>query len=400
MKLLRTRGVISLRSAIVSGALVAALVVSMLVAATPTTASTTPGEFAAITTGCQGLGRIPSSLSPFVYVTLYNLPLGVSPTISGTISVGSITAPLTFLAGPTSPTVPPDAYVFGSGAYPGQRGQPVSISLTWSDEMGGSGSVGPQIVGLPTCEVMSRTAAAMAANQSGTGYWVVTGDGHVAGFGRALDYGDMGYIRLNAPIVGLAPTTDGEGYWLLGADGGIFSFGTAHFYGSTGSLRLNAPVVAMAATPDSGGYWFVASDGGVFAYGDAPFFGSMGGTHLNSPIVGMAVDQATGGYWLVASDGGIFAFNAPFHGSAGSLVLNSPIVGIQASPDGSGYRLGAIDGGVFSYNLPFAGSYAGQDSHPIVGIAGQGSTGYWLLDSCAGVYSFGSATFHGSGIVC
>jgi hypothetical protein len=112
------------------------------------------------------------------------------------------------------------------------------------------------------------------------------------------------------------------------------------------------------------------------------------------------VNQATGGYWLVASDGGIFAFDAPFQGSAGSLVLNSPIIGMEAAPDGSANRLGARDGGVFSHNLPLAGGYAGQDSHPTISVAGQGDTGYWLLDSCGGVYSFGSAPFHGSGSVC
>jgi len=32
----------------------------------------------------------------------------------------------------------------------------------------------------------------------------------------------------------------------VGADGGIFSFGDAHYFGSTGDLRLNKPVVGMA----------------------------------------------------------------------------------------------------------------------------------------------------------
>ncbi len=288
--------------------------------------------------------------------------------------------------------------------------------MTWTDGVNGSGSFGPQIVGIPSCEASAQTstnqAVAIAANQPGTGYWIVTPDGGVMASGdsgsvaglasnyQALNYGGLSGVPLNAPIVSLAPTADGNGYWLLGRDGGVFSFGDAHFYGSTGSLRLNAPVVAMAATPDGGGYWFVASDGGVFAYGDAQFYGSMGGQHLNAPIVGMAVDQATGGYWLVASDGGIFSFNAPFPGSAGSLVLHSPIIGMQASPNGSGYRLAASDGGIFSYDLPFAGSYAGKGPHPMVGITGQGSTGYWLLDSCGGVYTFGTAQFYGVAIVC
>ena len=39
-------------------------------------------------------------------------------------------------------------------------------------------------------------------------------------------------------------------------------------------------------------------------------------------------------------------------------------------------------------------------THPMVGIAGQGSTGYWLLDSCGGVYTFGTAQFYGRTNVC
>src|SRR5580704_5868118 len=383
-------------SAFVCVALLIGTVVPIVASGEPVAATTTPGEFAAITTNCFGIARTAGSLAPLIHASLYNLPSGASPTVSATITTGTTTSPLTLLISPFSPSPPPGAYYWASAmTFPALRGQLVSISLTWSDGVGGSGALGPQVVGLPTCTPVSRRAAAMAANQGGTGYWTVTQDGIVHGFGQGLSYGDMGYLPLNAPMVGLAPTMDGEGYWLLGADGGVFSFGTARFYGSTGNLRLNAPVVAMATTPDGGGYWFVASDGGVSSYGDAHFYGSMGGQHLNAPIVGMAVDQVTGGYWLVASDGGIFSFNAPFRGSAGSLTLHSPIVGMEAASDASGYRLAAGDGGVFAYNLPFAGAYVGLDTMPIVGIAGQGDTGYWLADACGGVAAFGSAQTYG-----
>ena len=103
----------------------------------------------------------------------------------------------------------------------------------------------------------------------------------------------------------------------MGSDGGVFSFGDANFYGSTGSLRLNKPIVGIAPTPNGRGYWMVASDGGIFSFGNAQFFGSMGGKTLNQPIVGVAADPSTGGYWEVASDGGVFSYNAPFFGSTG-----------------------------------------------------------------------------------
>ena len=354
-------------------------------------AASAPPEIAGITTACIG---VPGELgTPYLEVTLYNLPSNASPTASGTISTGNVTTPLSFL---------PDfgAYVLTATQGLSRGSQPVTVSIKWSDGVGGTGSVGPQIVGVSTCVATSRRASAIASDATGTRYWEVTSDGSVSGFPGKLDYGDMSYIPLNAPIVGIASTVDGDGYWLVGADGGVFSFGTAHFFGSTGSLRLNAPIVGIVATPDDGGYWLVAKDGGVFTFGDAPFFGSMGGKPLNQPIVGMAVDQATDGYWHVAADGGIFSFNAPFHGSAANLKLNASIVGMQAAPDGSGYRLVAGDGGVFTFDLAFAGSYAGKDPFPIMGIAGQGSTGYWLIDACGSVYNFGSAPFYNGVIVC
>ena len=153
-------------------------------------------------------------------------------------------------------------------------------------------------------------------------------------------------VRLNQPIVAMAPTPSRGGYWLVASDGGIFSFGDAAFFGSMGGKPLNKPIVGMAATPDGGGYWLVASDGGIFSFGDAAFFGSMGGKPLNKPIVGMAATHDGLGYWLVASDGGIFSFgDAAFHGSMGGQPLNKPIVGMASSPDGLGYWLVASDGG-------------------------------------------------------
>ena len=78
------------------------------------------------------------------------------------------------------------------------------------------------------------------------------------------------------------------GYWMVASDGGVFSYGSARFLGSTGSVRLNQPIVGMAPTTTGAGYWMVASDGGIFSFGDASFFGSTGAIRLNRPIVGMA----------------------------------------------------------------------------------------------------------------
>lgn len=405
-----------LLSAEIWGCIWAAGTIALLLAVAPEVpgsspaGASTPVEFVAVTAQCIGSASDPASDIPGFLVTLYNAPNASPVGASGTMTSGNETAPWSTTGpSPADPTVP-NAWLIGDDSfYPiaptaASWGRPATVTVNWNDGHG-TGGTASQLVGISTCENVSQRASAMATAQGGSAYWAVTSDGEVAGAaapqsGQGLNYGGMGNIPLNAQIVGMAARPDGQGYWLLGGDGGIFTFGLARFYGSTGGMNLNAPIVGMATTLDGDGYWLVASDGGVFAFGDASFYGSMGGKPLNKPVVGMAADQATGGYWLVASDGGIFSFNAPFHGSTGSLVLNAPIVGMESAPDGSGYRLAAVDGGVFSFDLPFGGSFAGQDSHPMVSITGQGSSGYRLLDDCGGIYAFGSAPFYGADIVC
>ncbi|HET7110273.1 MAG TPA: peptidoglycan recognition family protein [Gemmatimonadales bacterium] len=120
-------------------------------------------------------------------------------------------------------------------------------------------------------------------------------------------------LVVNAPVVGMMshPSWNG-GYAEIGADGGVFSF-KAPNYGALGGIQLNAPVVGGDVTPDGGGYWLCAADGGVFAFGNARGdLGSMGGKTLNKPVVGMKTFSANG-YWLIAQDGGLFNFgDAPF----------------------------------------------------------------------------------------
>jgi hypothetical protein len=191
------------------------------------------------------------------------------------------------------------------------------------------------------------------------------------------------------------------GYWLVASDGGIFAFGRAAFHGSTGGMRLNRPIVGMAPTPSGRGYWLVASDGGIFAFGDARFLGSTGAMRLSRPVVGMAATPDGAGYWLVASDGGIFAFgSARFHGSTGATKLVRPIVGMAPTPTGLGYRLAASDGGVFAFgDATFEGSDAATPSGPTAAVAGApapAGAGYWLATAAGGVHAFGAARSHGS----
>ncbi|MGH2689903.1 MAG: S8 family serine peptidase, partial [Actinomycetota bacterium] len=233
-----------------------------------------------------------------------------------------------------------------------------------------------------------------------TSYRLVAADGGVFSYGDATFKGSTGDIRLNRPIVALAPTPTGQGYWMVASDGGIFAFGDAAFKGSTGGMRLQRPIVGMAPTPSGQGYWLVASDGGIFAFGDAVFRGSTGSIALSRPIVGMAATPSGQGYWLVASDGGIFAYgDARFHGSTGGSRLNQPIVAMTPTPSGQGYLLVAADGGIFTFgDARFFGSTGNlRLTRPIVGMARTPTgLGYWLVAADGGIFAYGDAPFRGS----
>ncbi|HVL92255.1 MAG TPA: hypothetical protein VM264_02830, partial [Acidimicrobiales bacterium] len=193
---------------------------------------------------------------------------------------------------------------------------------------------------------------AMVGTPTDRGYWLVAADGGVFAFGDAGFHGSTGRIRLNRPIVGMAPTPSGLGYWLVATDGGVFAFGDAAFQGSTGGIRLRSPIVAMTSTPTGRGYWLVAADGGVFAFGDAGFHGSSGAIQLNSPIVAMAPTESAKGYWLVAGDGGVFAFgDAGFIGSAVNSAAGRQVIGFLANPASNTYAVVTSDGSV----LPLGG---------------------------------------------
>jgi hypothetical protein len=247
------------------------------------------------------------------------------------------------------------------------------------------------------------------------GYWLTASDGGIFSFNRPF-FGSTGSLRLNQPIVGMAPTHDLGGYWLAASDGGVFSFGDAPFLGSLPyEDQRTSKVVAIVNDPATFGYMLIKSDGTVWdfgtpSFGDLPFFGitvnnivggamtpdgrglylvsstgkvyvllgdgtfagDASGLALNAPVIGMAIDPQTSGYWLLAKDGGVFSFNAPFYGSTGNIRLNQPVVGMTATRDGGGYWFVASDGGIFSFgNANFYGSTGSlRLNRPVVGMTG------------------------------
>jgi hypothetical protein len=219
----------------------------------------------------------------------------------------------------------------------------------------------------PSAQAADRSAAAAPS-----GYWMVASDGGIFSFGDAKFFGSTGNIKLNQPIVGMAPTPSGNGYWFVAADGGIFSYGDAKFFGSTGNIKLNKPIVGMAATPSGNGYWFVASDGGIFSYGDAGFYGSAGSVKLNKPITAMAATPSGKGYWFTASDGGIFSYgDAKFFGSAPQRPAKGErtVTAMVPTPDAAGYWQASTTGELLAFgSAGDMGGLTGALARPIVGM--------------------------------
>jgi glucose/arabinose dehydrogenase len=105
------------------------------------------------------------------------------------------------------------------------------------------------------------------------------------------------------------------------------------------------------------------------------------------------------GALLVATVPGAGASGAPFFGSMGGTKLNAPIVGFASTPGGTGYWLVASDGGIFTFgDARFFGSAGAlRLNRPIVGMARTPSgNGYWLVASDGGIFTFGDARFFGS----
>ena len=313
-----------------------------------------------------------------------------------------------------------------------------------------SGPGGPDIYTLPS----GQPVAAFAA-------WQGTTIGYLSCGIRPMYLADLTFDTGSAPPTpSLTPDPAGgtspaaspacpgpppvpPGYWQVGSDGGVFTFGAAGFYGSTGSMRLNQPVVGLAPTPDHRGYWLVASDGGVFAYGDAGFYGSTGSMVLNKPIIGMIATLDGRGYWLIAGDGGVFAFGDATllrigrqrqsrlsrHGRRTFVPRRRLLDGRRQRP-GPALRQRRVrgptslrtrwlphhrDGGVAAVRTgtgwpaptatwpasatrrPTGPCTAGRSTRPSSGSPPRSTArGYWLQGSDGGIFTFGDAPFLGS----
>lgn len=214
----------------------------------------------------------------------------------------------------------------------------------------------------------TTTAVDIEPNKTLDGYWIVDEVGHVFGYNAPYLGGASG-LRKGEIVTSISSSKSGQGYWLFTSQGRALPFGDAPHLPDMSGTPLQAPVLDSVVTPSGQGYYMVASDGGVFCFGDAVFTGSMVGTVLNAPVQSLVPDPDGSGYWLVASDGGVFSFSAGFHESMGGQHLNAPITGMVAY--GDGYLMVGEDGGLFDFsNKLFEGSLANNPpTSPIVSVA-------------------------------
>jgi len=261
----------------------------------------------------------------------------------------------------------------------------------------------------------SSGSATLQVSQAPTpnshGYWLVGSDGGVFTFGSAPFYGSTGSLSLQRPVVGMTLTADRGGYWLVASDGGVFSFGDAGFFGSIPGLgyapaqtagsgkKLNAPIVGMVPSSDGGGYFMVGADGGVFAFGDAKFEGSCPGIGgCSGAAVTVMPDASGNGYWLVTATGHVYAFgDAPALGAPGAQ--GSPVTSATRTPDGQGYWILLANGGVDAFgDAPMLGSPVNQTGglDPATAIfATADGQGYWVASAQGAVFVFGDAPNNG-----
>jgi len=238
------------------------------------------------------------------------------------------------------------------------------------------------------------------------GYWLVGSDGGIFTFGSAQFHGSTGNLRLQRPVVGITLTSDRGGYWLVASDGGVFTFGDAGFVGSIpglgiapagigGGKKLDAPIVGMVPTSDGGGYFLVGSDGGVFAFGDAKFEGSCPGIGGCSGAAVTVMPDATGnGYWLVTATGHVYTFgDAVSYGSPGPQ--NESVTSAVRTPTGQGYWIlfsnGTVDAFGNAANLGAPVNQTGGLNPGTAIFATSDGGGYWVSSANGSVFSFGDA---------
>jgi hypothetical protein len=346
-----------------------------------------------------GTPPTPAATSTRVSVNPTSSTSGNTVTYTATVtsSGGTPTGTVTFATGSTALCTTGDL-VTGTGSCSATSAPVGNDTITGT--FGGNASFSTSS-GTTTLEV-----APVAPPPATHGYWLVGSDGGIFTFGSAQFHGSTGNLRLQRPVVGITLTGDRGGYWLVASDGGVFTFGDAGFVGSIPGIgiapagsgagrELNAPIVGMVPTSNGGGYFLVASDGGVFAFGDARFEGSCPGIGgCSGAAVTVMPDASGNGYWLVTATGHVYTFgDAMSYGSPGPQSV--PVTSAVRTPTGQGYWILFANGNVDAFgnaaNLGAPVNETGGLNPGTAIFATSDGGGYWVSSANGTVFSFGDA---------
>ena len=337
--------------------------------------------------------------------------VGQSPQLGALANNGGPT--FTQLPASTSPIVSavPASVTSGTGVTGDQRGDARGQGQHGSSTIGSVEVAQATPPPPPPPPTTTTTTTTTPPPTSTHGYWLVGSDGGIFTFGSAQFHGSTGGITLQRPVVGISPTASEDGYWLVASDGGIFAFGDAGYHGSIPGVglapagsglphSLNAPIVGIVPSSDGGGYFMVASDGGVFAFGDAHFAGSCPGVGGCAGAAAAVVPDASGnGYWLITRTGNVYAFgDAPYYGAPGNQGF--PVTSAVRTGDGGGYYVLLANGAVHSYGDAVArggpvGSIGALNQASAIFSDADGG-GYWVAAADGAVFPYGNATDQGS----
>jgi len=185
-----------------------------------------------------------------------------------------------------------------------------------------------------------------AATAAAGGVWMTKADGSVVAEGEVPTLESVQLAPDAAPVVGIAAAARGTGYHLVTADGHVFSIGAVSRGEDTGH-RHAAPVVGIA-TGVRDGYWIAHSDGIVTAFGERSF--RTRPLPLGTYVAGIASPPTGRGFWLVDSDGTVRAFGLPSYGDLRGRLGPTRIVAITAAREG-GYWITTTDGAVHGFGV-------------------------------------------------
>ena len=233
-----------------------------------------------------------------------------------------------------------------------------------------------------------------AALRPGDGLWLVGADAQVYDVGDTRFWGSAADRPRNGPVVAVVPTRSGKGYWVVTRDGDVFSFGDARRV-SIPRARSAAPIAT--ASPAGRGLWLVGAGGGVVALGGAaPIAPAPGSVAPGARLVAIAPTPSGLGYWLVDTAGRVVPAGDAV--DLGDVVRGPTLAGVAASEDAAAAKGQDAPGGapVDGRADEAPAAPPGSPEDPVVGIAAQSGSGYWLLSASGAVVPFGAAEDFGS----